>query len=80
MINELILTDEEYYECLQYIETFAENHKLEYNPSVSKDVIRIALVMMLADECMPEVQVLLAKVIYNMGYRDNYALPSSMVH
>ena len=70
-MNELLLKDKDYFDCLGCIESFAESNEIDYNPTVARDVIRVALLMMLSDECNPEVQVLLGKVIYNMGYRDN---------
>lgn len=70
-MEELLLSDDDYYQCLTCIDGFAAVNEIEYNPMVASDVLRVTLLMMTHEECSPEVQVLLAKVIYNMGYREN---------
>lgn len=67
---DLLLDEEDYITALSFIEDYAQQFDLKYDGS-SYSVMQIATTMLMATEMEPKLFVLLVKLIYNVGYRDN---------
>lgn len=78
-MTDLLLDEEDFRSAIEDILAFAEKHGLEYDGSSSR-LIEITLTLMMAMEDDPEAFVLLGKLIYNIGYRDNFFKRQVVVH
>ena len=68
---DLLLDEEEFLAALDELERFAEASQIEMDGS-SKAIVEIATTIMLSMDVEDNTFVMLAKLIYNVGYRDNH--------
>lgn len=78
MIN-LLLDEEDFRYAIEDILEFAKKHDIAYDGTSGK-LIEITLTLMMAMEEDAEAFVMLGKVIYNIGYRDNLFRKREIVH
>lgn len=67
----LLLDEEDYLAALDELEEFARQHEIPC-AGTSQDFVRVATVLIMAFDLPKEPLVMLTKLIYNIGYRDNY--------
>ena len=75
---ELLLNEEDFCAALDELESFANANNIEMDRS-SKCIVEIATTLMLSVELEDNTFVMLAKLIYNVGYRDNH-FKSPIIH
>jgi hypothetical protein len=67
---ELLIDEEDYLINIKQLKDFAESQGIPFDGS-SRKVVEVALTMMIATELDADAVVMLGKLIYNVGYRDN---------
>jgi hypothetical protein len=75
---DLLLNEEDYVGSLEELKQFAEKngYKIE---GTSYDLVRVVTAVMMSQELPDHVFVMMAKLIYNIGYRDNH-FKSAIIH
>lgn len=78
-MTSLLLDEDEFRDAIEDILAFAKKHEIPYN-GTSESLIKATLTLMMAMEDDPEAFVLLGKLIYNIGYRDNFFKKQVVLH
>lgn len=75
---DLLLDEEDYVAAILELKDFADKNGIDLDGS-SKQIVEVATTLMLSIELEDDTFVMLAKLIYNVGYRDNH-FKSSIIH
>lgn len=75
---DLLLDEEDYVAAILELKKFADENEIEMDGS-SKRIVEVATTLMLSVQLDDDTFVILAKLIYNVGYRDNH-FKSSVIH
>ena len=75
---DLLLDEEDYIAALLELDRFAEANGIEMDGS-SQKIVEVATTLLLSMELEDNTFVMLVKLIYNVGYRDNH-FKSPIIH
>lgn len=75
---DLLLDEEDYLAAVAELEAFAENNGIQFD-GTSYELVRLITQLMLKMELDKNTFVMMTKLVYNIGYRDNH-FKSAIIH
>lgn len=78
MLN-LLLDEDQYESAIEELAKFAESQGIEMDYT-SESILQVAATVMLAAQPDARTFVMLSKLIYNLGYRDNHVFSKLKIH